>query len=88
MPVAVDEHELLVLAATQEEIDADPTDPETPDRLLASKAMAIRDLAEEQLILALPLAPRHARCKAAGEMQDREKVLPFAELKNMMRGRN
>ena len=88
MPVAVDERELLVLAATQEEIDADPTDPETPDRLLASKATPIRDLAEEQLILALPLAPRHARCRAAGEVNDGKKVLPFAELKNMMRGRN
>src|SRR3954453_16939221 len=50
LPAEIDEQELLVLAATQEEIDADPPDPEAPDRLLAGKAMAIRDLAEEQLI--------------------------------------
>src|SRR5579885_82556 len=57
--VDVDEDELLVLAATQAEIDADPTDAEAPDRVLGGKAMPLRDLVEDQLILALPYAPRH-----------------------------
>lgn len=85
MPVRVDEEEMLVLAATQAEIDADPTDAEAPDRLLASKAMRVSELVEDQLILALPYAPRHERCAAAAE-RDEEKVLPFAGLKTMMRG--
>ncbi len=91
MRVDVDEDELLVLAATQAEIDADPTGAEAPDRLLAGKAMPIRELVEDQLILALPFAPRHERC-AAGKVQEaaksQGKVLPFAGLKGMMRGRN
>ncbi|MGE5640553.1 MAG: YceD family protein [Clostridia bacterium] len=93
MPVEVDEEELLVLAATQAEIDADPTDAEAPDRVLGGKAMALRELVEDQLILALPYAPRHERCaggaeKGREEAKEQDKVLPFAALKGMMRGRN
>jgi uncharacterized protein len=88
LPLEVDEDELLVLAATQAEIDADPTDAEAPDRLLAGKAMAVRELVEDQLILALPFASRHERCKAAAAARDSEKTLPFAGLKGLMRGRH
>jgi uncharacterized protein len=99
MRFEVDEDELLVLAATQAEIDADPTDAEAPDRVLGGKAMPLRELVEDQLILALPFAPRHERCAGREEKgpeqaqqrdkaQQQDKVLPFAGLKGMMRGRN
>ncbi len=89
MPVEVDEDELLVLASSQAEIDADPADAETPDRLIGSKAMQLAELVEDQLILALPFAPRHERCAGGKEAPEGEgKVLPFAALKEMMRGRN
>jgi len=86
----VDEEETLVLAASQAEIDADPTDPEMPDRLLAGKDMALRELVEDQLILALPYAPRHAHCSAArGEQeQGQDRLSPFAGLKGLLRGRH
>src|SRR6185369_993017 len=35
------EDEMLVLAATQAEIEAEPVDAQAPDRVLAGKAMAI-----------------------------------------------
>ena len=89
MPTRVDEDELLVLASTQAEIDADPADAEAPDRLLAGKGMRVRELVEDQLILALPLAPRHERCKAAAEEEQAvERISPFAGLKGLMRGKN
>jgi uncharacterized protein len=88
MPFEVDEEQLLVLAATQEEIEADPPDASAPDRVLAGKQMALRDLVEEQLILALPYAPRHARCKPAGEQGKEGKVSPFAELRGLLRDRH
>jgi uncharacterized protein len=88
MPFEVDEEQLLVLAASQEEIDADPADPDAPDRVLASKHMALRELVEDQLILAMPYAPRHARCKAAGELGDEGKVSPFADLRSILRSRH
>ena len=87
MPVKVDEDELLVLASTQAEIDADPADAEAPDRLLAGKALPLRELVEDQLILALPYAPRHERCKAGAAERDEQRISPFAGLKGLMRGK-
>jgi uncharacterized protein len=75
--------ELLVLAATQAEIDADPADVQSPDRVLAGKEMALAQLVEDELILALPYAPRHERC-AAAEHDERGKSLPFAGLRGLM----
>jgi len=88
MPAEVDEDELLVLAATQAEIDADPADADAPDRLLAGKAMQVRELVEDQLILALPYAPRHERCRAAAEEEGDKRISPFAGLKGLMHGRH
>ena len=55
----VDTDEILVLAASQAEIDADPLTVDMPSRVVAGKEMAVRDLVEDELILALPYAPRH-----------------------------
>ena len=86
--VDVDEAELLVLAATQAEIDAGPVDAQAPDRVLASKEMAVRDLIEDELILVLPYAPRHEGCEAAPGAEDDAKVSPFAALRGLMGGKN
>jgi uncharacterized protein len=88
MPFEAHEEQLLVLAATQEEIDADPVDANAPDRVLGGKQMVLADLVEEQLILALPYAPRHARCDAAGERGEEGKASPFAELRGLLRDRH
>jgi len=80
--------ELLVLAASQAEIDAEPADVDAPDRVVAAAGMRVRDLVEDELILAVPFAPRHADCtrrKAAGEGT---KNLPFAQLRGLMRNRH
>ena len=79
----VDTVELLVLAATQAEIDAEPTDAGAPDRVVAGKEMAVRDLVEDELILALPYAPRHDSCEAP-EGGDRPRSSLFAGLRGMM----
>jgi uncharacterized protein len=79
---------LLVLAATQAEIDAEPTAVDSPDRVLAGKEMALRDLVEDELILALPYAPRHEGCETQFEERDagsdRAASSPFASLRGMM----
>jgi uncharacterized protein len=81
----VDSDEILVLAATQEEIDAEPTDPETPDRLLAADEVRVRELLEDELILALPYAARHEGCDIGGESHGDERISPFAGLRGMLR---
>jgi uncharacterized protein len=84
----VDTDELLVLAASQAEIDADPITVDMPSRVIAGKEMAVRDLVEDELILALPYAPRHEECEAHPEGSDagNEKAMssPFAGLRGMM----
>jgi uncharacterized protein len=88
MQYEVSEEDMLVLAATQAEIDADPVDAEAPDRLLANKDLAVRDLVEDELILALPYAPRHESCQAAPAAEGNAKVSPFARLQGLVRGRH
>lgn len=85
MRFEVDTDETLVLAATQAEIDAEPADAESPDRVLATEEMKVRDLLEDELILALPYAPRHEGCEVGAEAGDGEKISPFAGLRGMLR---
>ena len=77
---------LLVLAATLAEIHAEPADAHAPDRVVAGKEMALRELIEDELLLAVPYAPRHERLQARGRAGDeRESVSPFAGLRGLMR---
>ena len=85
MPLEVDEQDLLVLAATQAEIDADPADVQAPDRVLAGKKMALRDLVEDELILALPYAARHEGCSPGAALEGQEENSPFAGLRGLLR---
>ena len=85
MPFEVQTDETLVLAATLAEIHAEPADAHAPDRVVAGKEMALRDLIEDELILAVPYAPRHESCSAASARDDAEKVSPFAGLRGLMR---
>jgi uncharacterized protein len=80
----VDTDELLILAASQAEIDADPITVDTPTRVLASKEMAVRDLVEDELILSLPYAPRHEDCEGSDAGNEKAMNSPFAGLRGMM----
>jgi uncharacterized protein len=91
MPFEVQTDETLVLAATLAEIHAEPADAHAPDRVVAGREMALRELIEDELILAVPYAPRHEDCTPAvtGDGQETaEKVSPFAGLRGMMRGKH
>ena len=84
----VNSEETLVLAASQAEIDAEPVDVDAPDRVVASADLRVRDLVEDELILAVPFAPRHASCAAGSLAGEGEKSLPFAKLRGLMRDRH
>jgi uncharacterized protein len=84
MPFEIATEQTLVLAQTQEEIDADPVDPSLPDRVLASKEMPVRELIEDELILALPYAPRHAQCAARTDSNTGKATSPFAGLRGLL----
>lgn len=88
LPHGVDTGQLLVLARSQEEIDAQPAGVDEPDRVVAGKEMSVRDLVEDELILSLPYAPRHDDCEPQHEAADlngeRAMNSPFAGLRGMM----
>lgn len=88
MPFEVQTDETLVLAATLDEIHAEPADAHAADRVVAGKEMALRELVEDELILAVPYAPRHESCTAAGTAHGAEKVSPFAGLRGLMRDKH
>ena len=77
-----------MMVRLQAEIDAEPAAVDAPDRVVAGKEMAVRDLVEDELILSLPYAPRHEECEAHPEGSDsgsdRARSSPFAGLRGMM----
>jgi uncharacterized protein len=76
----------LRLASTQAEVDAEPMTAEGPDSIVATKEMSLRDLVEDELLLALPYAPRHEVCVARAERAPQARQMPFAGLRGKLRG--
>jgi uncharacterized protein len=73
----------LLLAESEREIEA--ADDEI-DRVLAGNAMDVAQLVEDEVLLALPMAPRHEKC--AGSREGAEtggRASPFAELAKLKR---
>lgn len=77
---------VLQLAASQAEIDAEPLEAEGPERIVAGREMAVHDLIEDELLLALPIAPRHEHCAARESGEARDTHSPFAGLRGLMSG--
>ena len=75
----------LQLAATQAEVDAVPVEPEGPDPIVAGREMPVHDLIEDELLLALPIAPRHEGCAGRATGAAREVRSPFASLRGILK---
>jgi uncharacterized protein len=88
MAFEVKTDETLVLAATLAEIHDEPADVRGPNRIVAGREMPLRDLIEDELIVAVPYAPRHESCVAAGAAEAEDKALPFAGLRGLMRNKH
>ncbi len=78
----------LLLANSQAAIDAEPISVDGPEWVVAQKEMALRDLVEDELLLALPYAPRHENCPAQGRDAPGTRHTPLAGLRGMLRGKN
>ena len=81
-PLRVDA--LLLLFGSEGEIDAIPVDAEAPDGIVAAGEMAVRDLIEEEVLLAIPYAPRHEECKAGADVAGTLRTRPFADLRTLL----
>lgn len=78
---------VLVLARSQAEIDALPVEAEGPDWVVATKTMEVQDLLEDELLLAVPYAPRHEHCAAQAGANVAASASPFADLRGMIGAR-
>ena len=85
--VKVQEESEFWLAHAQAEIDAQPLGAEGPEGVIASREMAVRELVEDELLLALPYAPRHENCPERGSAPMGSRQTPFSGLRGMLRGR-
>ncbi len=82
-PLQVDE--VLVLAHNEAEIEAQPVDPESPDRILGGKEMVVGAMLEDEILLAVPFAPHHEKCSGAGEnRKGGSRDSPFAGLRGLL----
>ncbi|HXZ50841.1 MAG TPA: YceD family protein [Burkholderiales bacterium] len=74
----------LVLAHTEAEMEALPDDASEPERIVGGKEMPVGELLEDELLLAVPYAPRHERCEARGSLATGGAGSPFADLKGLL----
>jgi uncharacterized protein len=83
----VDSSTVLVLGRDDEEADQieEILDDESIDVIVGSKTCDIRDLLEDEALLALPQAPKHEVCPDTNLLDalKSDKVSPFAGLKNL-----
>jgi len=95
-PVAatLEAQRLFKIAATETQAEREDADSETYDVLSASPRMDVLELVEDELIMALPIAPRHEDCRlpaaaaatggdsmaAPGDEPDGQRPSPFAVL--------
>lgn len=79
-PVAL--RSTLLLAGSEREIEVADDDI---DRVLAGKMMDVCQLVEDEVLLALPMAPRHERCGGKREGDETGRPSPFAKLAELKR---
>jgi uncharacterized protein len=83
----IDSSTVLVLGKDDEEADEieEILDDESIDVIVGSHTCDIRDLLEDEALLALPQAPKHEVCPDTKLLDSikSEKVSPFAALKNL-----
>ncbi len=84
MPYRIDTESILVLARNEAEAEAGEIDVEGPDRIVAAQEMPVRDLIEDEVLLAVPVALRHDRCEEARGAGQAKGSLPFAGLKGLL----
>jgi uncharacterized protein len=78
--------ELAVELELAESEGAIGTADDDVDRVLATKAMAVGALVEDEVLLALPMAPMHEQCEQNVAWGDADRGTPFAALAALRKG--
>ncbi len=70
----------LELISEDSELSQDELEDDTRDFLPVAGELDVAELVEDEILLALPVAPRHERCGLPGAADVGERINPFAAL--------
>lgn len=74
----------LLLFAEDAELAAAPIEADGPERIVASRDMPVLDLVEDEVLLAVPYAPRHEQCTTRDGHAPGAPQRPFAGLRALL----
>ncbi|QID19781.1 metal-binding protein [Nitrogeniibacter mangrovi] len=77
----------LLLVPPGQPLPDEELDEEDFDPIEASRTLEVLPLVEEEVLLALPFAPRHEQCEPPRPLAESEKESPFAALKQLRDGK-
>jgi len=80
VPCDLDVDSLLELIPEGTELSQDELEDDTRDFLPVARELFVVDLVEDEILLTLPVAPRHEKCGLPGAAEAGERVNPFAAL--------
>lgn len=80
IPFDLDIDSLLELVPEGEEMSQEELEDDTRDFLPVVRELDVAGLVEDEILLALPVAPRHEKCSLPGAADADERVNPFSVL--------
>lgn len=80
IPFELDVDSLLELIPADAELSQEELEDDTRDFLSVAGELEVAELVEDEVLLALPVAPRHERCGLPGAADAGERINPFAAL--------
>jgi uncharacterized protein len=83
VPCDLDVDSLLELVPEGAELSEDELEDDTRDFLPVERELDVAELVEDEILLALPVAPRHEKCGLPGAADAGERINPFAALSGL-----
>lgn len=80
VPFDLEVDSLLEVVPEGAELSQDELEDDTRDFLPVAKELDVAELVEDEILLALPVAPRHEKCGLPGAADAGERINPFATL--------
>lgn len=83
VPYDLDVDNLLELVPEGAELSQDELEDDTRDFMPVAKELDVAEFVEDEILLALPVAPRHEKCGLPGAADAGERINPFAALSEL-----
>ena len=80
IPFNLDVDSLLELLPEGAEMSQDELEDDTRDFLPVAGKLDVAEMVEDEILMVLPVAPRHERCGLPGTANAGERISPFAQL--------